>query len=87
MDSKERTNKDAPRERMESMNLSVISGRICKDLEVRYSQSQMAILKFNLAVDRAVKKDNGSTADFISCIAFGKTAETMGKYLGKEKVS
>ena len=52
-----------------------------RDPDVRYTQGQeqMAIAKFTLAVDR-IKKDE---ADFISCVAFGKTAEFIEKYITK----
>lgn len=60
-------------------------GRFTKDPEVRYSQGQTptAIARFTLAVDREAKTENGPTADFISCIAFGRTAEFIEKYMSK----
>ena len=58
-----------------------MTGRLTKDVEVRYSAStQMAVARFTLAVDRG-GKDKG--ADFIPCVAFGKTAETLEQYVGK----
>lgn len=68
------------------MNLVILSGRITKDADVRYAQSgdNMAIARFTLAVDRRGKKEEGQqTADFIGCVAFGKTAETIEKYTSK----
>lgn len=64
------------------MNKVILMGRLTKDPEVRYSQGEnpMAIAKYNLAVDRRGKKDE---ADFISCTAFGKSAEFAEKYLHK----
>lgn len=63
------------------MNNVVLVGRLTKDVEVRYAPaSQMAVARFSVAVDRG-GKDKG--ADFISCVAFGKTAELMEKYTGK----
>lgn len=62
------------------MNNVFLIGRTTKDPEIRYSQSNLAISRFTLAVDR-VGKDK--EADFISCIAFGKTAELMEKYAPK----
>jgi single-strand DNA-binding protein len=60
-------------------------GRLVKDPDVRYSQGQepMAIARYTLAVDRAIKKDREQTADFISCVAFGKNGEFAEKYLHK----
>ena len=64
------------------MNKVQLIGRLTKDVEVRYSQgdSQMAIARFTVAVDRRGKKDE---ADFISCVAFGKTGEFIEKYFSK----
>lgn len=67
------------------MNSVVLIGRMTKDPEIRYSQNggeSMAVARFALAVDRK-KKDAG--ADFIGCVAFGKTAETIEKYCNKGK--
>lgn len=59
-------------------------GRTTKGAEVRYAQgSNTAVAKFSLAVDRKFKKDGEPTADFINCIAFGKTAEVIEKYVFK----
>jgi single-strand DNA-binding protein len=66
------------------MNLVALLGRTTKDLELKYSQSGTAVVKFTLAVNRAYKKQGEERqTDFISCIAFGKTAETLGKYVDK----
>ena len=68
------------------MNKVVLMGRLTRDPEVRYSQGQepMAIARFNLAVDRRRKAAEGQqNADFISCVAFGKSAEALGKYVSK----
>jgi single-strand DNA-binding protein len=64
------------------MNIVVLTGRITKDAEIRYSQGSepMAIARFTIAVDRKYKKDGEQGADFISCVAFGKRAEFMEKY-------
>jgi len=61
-------------------------GRLTRDPEIRYTQgeSSMAIARFTVAVDRRGRRnqDNGDqqTADFISCTAFGRTAEFVQKY-------
>lgn len=63
------------------MNHVNLIGRITKDIELRYTQgTQTAVTKFSIAVTRKFKKDE---ADFISCIAWGKTAELMSKYVRK----
>lgn len=69
------------------MNTCTLMGRVVRDPEVRYSQSQnqMAIARFTLAVDRRGRANADGTreADFISCVAFGKTAEIAEKYFMK----
>ena len=64
------------------MNKSLIMGRICKDLEIRKSQSDMSILKFTVAVNRMKKGE----ADFINCLAFDKTADNIFNFFGKGKM-
>lgn len=67
------------------MNKVILLGRLTRDPEVRYSQNgdqQMAIARYTLAVDRrGLKKEGQQTADFISCVAFGKNGEFAEKYL------
>ena len=62
------------------MNNVFLIGRTTKDPEIRYSQNNLAISRFTLAVDRVSKEKE---TDFIGCIAFGKTAELMEKYVSK----
>ena len=68
------------------MNKVIMMGRLTRDPEIRYSQNgdQMCIARYTLAVDRKFKKQgDGQTADFINCIAFGKTAENCERFLAK----
>jgi len=68
------------------MNKVILMGRLTRDPEVRYSQtdSNMAIARFSLAVDRRYKKQGDeTTADFFNCTAFGKQGEFVEKYLKK----
>lgn len=66
------------------MNLTIIAGRLAADPEVTYaSQSQNAVAKFRIAADRGKKDGQDLGADFIPCVAFGKTAETIEKYVHK----
>lgn len=66
------------------MNKVVLTGRICKDPEVKYSQSNIAMVGFVLAVNRNFKDQNGNySADFIGCKAFGVSADYIGKYVHK----
>ena len=65
------------------MNKSILMGRLTRDPEVRYSagENAMAIARFTLAVNRRFRRDGEQNADFISCVAFGKTAEFIEKYI------
>ena len=69
------------------MNKAILSGRLTRDPEVRYSQGEQAtaIARYTLAVDRRGRdtKEGEQTADFISCVAFGKAGEFAEKYLKK----
>lgn len=68
------------------MNKVILMGRLTRDPEVRYTQgeNQMAIARYTLAVDRRFNRNNDeNTADFISCVAFGKSGEFAEKYLRK----
>lgn len=69
------------------MNKVELVGRLARDPEVRYSQGEnsTAIARFTVACDRRFKRENEATADFISCIAFGKTAEFIERYFSKGK--
>lgn len=65
------------------MNKVALIGRLTRDPEIRHNQDKL-IGRFTLAVDRRYKKDGSdTTADFIGCIAFGKTAEFLEKYVHK----
>ncbi len=68
------------------MNKVILMGRLTRDPDIRYSQGEnaMAIARYTLAVDRRFKRDASGqeqSADFISCVAFGKTAEFAERYL------
>ena len=67
------------------LNQSILMGRLTRDVEVRYSQpTNTAIASFTLAVERDYKTEGEETpTDFISCKAFGKTAEFISKYFFK----
>ena len=68
------------------MNKVILMGRLTREPEVRVSagENQMSIARFTLAVDRRGRRGEGEqTADFVSCIAFDKTAEFSEKYLRK----
>ena len=65
------------------MNKVILMGRLTRDPEVRYSTSgdnQLAIARYTLAVDRRFKRDGDQSADFIRCVAFGRSGEFAEKY-------
>ncbi len=65
------------------MNKVIMMGRLTRDPDIRYSQGEKptAIARFTLAVDRRYKREGDEqTADFVNCVAFGKTAEFIEKY-------
>jgi len=66
------------------MNKVILMGRLTRDPDVRYSQGDepLAVARYTLAVDRRGRKDqDGPGADFISCVAFRRSAEFAEKYL------
>lgn len=66
------------------MNNVILIGRLVREPELRYtSGSQMAVCRFNLAIDRRVKQGEEKKADFPNVICFGKTAENCEKFLAK----
>ncbi len=67
------------------MNKWVGMGRLTRDPNVRYSQGENAtcVTRYTIAVDRRYKRDGEQTADFISCIAFGRAGEFAEKYFHK----
>ena len=66
------------------MNKVILMGRLTRDPEVRYSQGEnsTAIARYTLAVDRRFRRNNDGeqSADFIGCVAFGRSAEFAEKY-------
>lgn len=68
------------------MNKVILMGRLVRDPEVRYSQGEnaTAVARYTLAVDRRFNRNNGEdSADFIGCVAFGRSAEFAERYLHK----
>ena len=70
------------------MNKVILIGRLTRDPEIRWTQAnntqqETCIARYSLAVDRKYHKEGEQTADFISCVAFGRNAEFAEKYLRK----
>lgn len=70
---------------MSAENNVVLIGRMTKDAELRYSQGEnsIAVASFTVAVNRPRHAEGQQSADFISCTAFGKTAENIEKFFKK----
>lgn len=64
------------------MNKVILIGRLTRDPEQRTTTSGKTVTRFTLAVDRP-GTDGNKSADFIGCVAFGKTAETIARYMAK----
>lgn len=64
------------------MNSIILKGRLCKDIEVRYTtgENSIAVGRTSIAIDR---KGKDNETDFINVVAFGKTAEFIEKYFSK----
>lgn len=65
------------------MNKVILVGRLTRNVEIKYSGDDVstAIARYTLAVDRRYKRDGDEqTADFISCVAFGKNAEFLERF-------
>lgn len=66
------------------INRAVLTGRLTKDPELRYTQSGTAVCTFNLAVDRQFRNQNGDRdADFVSCVIWRKSAENFSNFTHK----
>ena len=70
------------------MNKVILMGRLTRDPEIRYTQgdNSMCIARYTLAVDRRFNRNagnDGNNADFIPCVAFGKSGEFAERYLKK----
>ena len=69
-----------------NFNRIILAGNITRDIKMSYTPNQTAVADFGLAVNRKYTKKDGGEVDevcFIDVVAFGKTAETIDKYLGK----
>lgn len=66
------------------MNKVILTGRFTRDPEVRYTNDGTSIARFSIAVNRRfVKEGSNQKADFLNCVAFGKSAEFIEKYFTK----
>ena len=64
------------------MNLCIMTGRLVRDPETK-AAGETTVTRMTVAVDRKFKKEGQQDADFIPCVAFGKTADFIAKYFTK----
>ena len=62
------------------MNKVILMGRLTRKPEISWNEEDLCIARFTLAVDRRFKREGQQDADFIGCVAFGRTAEFVEKY-------
>lgn len=67
------------------MNHVILTGRLTKDPELRYTDSKKAVISFTLAVDDGRDSEGKRKSQFIPCVAWGKTAELIDQYFTKGK--
>ncbi len=65
------------------MNKAILIGRLTKDPELTYTNSNTSVCRFTVAVDRRFKSEHQPTADFIPVVAWRQTAEFVSKYFTK----
>ena len=66
------------------MNRVILIGNLVKDVELRQTKTDFKIANFTLAINRETKNKEGNyDADYISCVAYGNTAELVSKFLEK----
>lgn len=66
------------------INNTVLVGRLTKDVDLRYTQSNVAVATFTLAVNRTFKNENGDReADFINCVMWRQQAENLANWCKK----
>ena len=69
------------------LNKAMIMGRLTKDPEIKYTQNNLAVCSFTVAVDRNYVPQGGQKqTDFITVVAWRKTAEFIGKYFAKGRM-
>lgn len=66
------------------MNVTVLTGRMTRDPELRRTGQGSAVASFTLAVDRDFTGKNGEKeTDFINCVVWNKAAENVSRYCSK----
>ena len=68
------------------INAVVLMGRLVRDPEIRTTASGKSVCSFSLAVERDFQRSEEKTADYFDCVAWGNTAEFVGKYFHKGRM-
>lgn len=68
------------------MNAVALIGRLTREPEIRWTQDNMAVTSFTIAIDRPARKDGTKETDFPRVTVFGKQAENCAKYLQKGRL-
>ena len=68
------------------INAVVLMGRLVRDPEIRTTTSGKSVCSFSLAVERDFQRSEEKTADYFDCVAWGNTAEFVGKYFHKGRM-
>ena len=66
-----------------SINITVLTGRLTSDVELKTTQNGVSVCSFSIAVDRKYKQGEDRQADFINIVAWRGTAEFVSKYFSK----
>ena len=65
------------------MNKVILIGRLTKDPELRRTPTDVSVVQFTIAVNRAYQQNGEKQADFINCVAWRNQAENLAKYIKK----
>lgn len=65
------------------MNKVILTGRLTRDPELRYTSNNKPVCEFTIATNRPINRDGEKKADFINCIIWNNQAENLNKYMSK----
>lgn len=69
------------------LNKVIVMGRLTRDPELRYTQTNTPVVSFSLACDRDYSSGERKQTDFLDCVAWSHTAEFIKKYFGKGRAA
>lgn len=69
------------------LNKVIVMGRLTRDPELRYTQTNTPVASFSLACDRDYSSGERKQTDFLDCVAWSHTAEFIKKYFGKGRAA